>query len=67
MIQRKGWGKDTGWKNENESPNYWVGMLLMDSRSSVPGPIICQKCFGLTAKGNSRRNLPVGGILECIL
>lgn len=35
----------------NHLMNGWEGWL-MDSRSVVSGPISCQKCFGLAAKGN---------------
>jgi hypothetical protein len=39
---------------------------LMDSRSTISGPIMCQKCFGLITKGNLGETSLLE-IIECIL
>lgn len=54
----KGWKKDTrgGGKKNPKKMNHLINgweCWLMISRGTISGPIICQKCFGLVAKGSS--------------
>lgn len=32
-------------QNENESPNYWVGVLAAGFQGTLPSPIICQNAL----------------------
>lgn len=45
-------GKDAGEKNENESPNYWVGMLAAGFQGHSSWSNYLSEIFGWVAKGN---------------
>lgn len=53
-----GGGGEWGEKKIKMNPyltNGWECWLIV-SRSAVSSPVICQKCFGLVAKGNLEEN-----------
>lgn len=54
-------GRKKNPKKMNHLINGWECWLMI-SRGTISGPIICQKCFGLVAKGSSRGT----SLLRCL-